>query len=320
MSDQLSTLQAAWWQSGTRPKLYFPLSSCKTSFDHDMAEHRYFGVDGAEVEATGRAPLVFQCTIPFIEGLAPGPSEKWTNLYPYGYRNFLSATADRAVGVFNHPELGEIKCRVKSFDSSLDPGARGGQIVNVTFVETRVPGDAAGNQDDTFDVDGAAANLNASQADLRSLFPRRELEGFDWEKAVRDIQSIGDRVTVAAARAKGKVTNVLAKVNAVQDSFDRATLAATDVGFAQRTAKIVQHTALREAEKIGAAARAAEKILNRQKRVVSVHVTSSATSIASLSVELNVSVGDLLALNASAVRFYDVPSGTRIRYYAKVFR
>lgn len=320
MADQLSTLQPAWWQSGTRAKLHFPLSSCKTSFDHDMAEHRYFGVDGAEIEATGRAPMVFQCTIPFIEGLAPGPSEKWTNLYPYGYRNFLSAVADRARGVFNHPELGEIKCRIKSFDSSLEPGARGGQIVNVTFVETRVPEDAAGNQDDTFDIDGAAANLTASNADLKALFRKTDLDGFDWEKALRDIQSIGDRVTVAAYRAKGKVSSVIAKVNAVQDAFDRATTAATDVDFAQRTARILNHTALREAEKIGAAASAARKVLNQQRRVISIHVTTTRSSVASLAVELGSPVGDLLSLNAGALRTYEVEIGTRIRYYSKVSR
>jgi hypothetical protein len=320
MVDALKDLQPSYWKSGNRDAVHFPLSSCKTSFDHDMAEHRYFGVDGAELEPTGRAPLVFQCTIPFIEGISPGPKEKWTNLYPYGYRYFLSATADRARGLFNHPELGEIACRVKSFDSELNPSGRGGQIVNVTFVETRVPGDQPGAYDDTFDVQGVAANLNASAANLKLLLPKKEQEDFDWEKAIREIQSIGDRVTVASARAKGKISNVLARVNAVQDSFDRARDSSTDVDFARRTAQIVNHTVLREVEKVGAAASAAQKILNQQRRVVNVYLTTSVASLASIAVTLAVPIDDLISLNSAAARSYEVPRGFPIRYYSKVSR
>jgi hypothetical protein len=177
-----------------------------------------------------------------------------------------------------------------------------------------------GAYDDTFDVQGVAANLNASAANLKLLLPKKEQEDFDWEKAIREIQSIGDRVTVASARAKGKISNVLARVNAVQDSFDRARDSAADVDFAKRTAQIVNHTVLREVEKVGAAASAAQKILNQQRRVVNVYLTTSVASLASIAVTLAVPIDDLISLNSAAARSYEVPRGFPIRYYSKVSR
>ena len=81
----------------------FPISSMKVTVSQDLVQHKYWGVDGASVEATGRAPLEIEAVIPFVNGIVPGKGEKWGVLYPTQFRSFLKAFVDKKTGTLVHP-------------------------------------------------------------------------------------------------------------------------------------------------------------------------------------------------------------------------
>lgn len=137
MADELSKLASPSWRG-----IPFPLASLEAEFDQEHARHAWAYRDGCHLEATGRNPFVFHLSIPFCNGVQAAPIEQWRGqvLYPDLFRQFRAACTDRTTGDLVHPELGTIKCKLKSYREAYEPAPRDGARITAMLHET-VDGD-----------------------------------------------------------------------------------------------------------------------------------------------------------------------------------
>ena len=201
----------------------FPVTSMRVSLAQDLVEHKYWGRDGANVEATGRAPLQFEAVIPFVNGIVPGKGEQWTAfLYPDGFRKFLDAFADRKTGVLQHPALGEITCKPQSLDFAHDAQMRAGVEVTARWVETVLPNDdgRVGVGDSPVDPAFRAGNLDAQLARA----PIKDLPQFDetFEDAANRLAGVFDTAASRFKQLVNKPNQILYRIKRVQNSVERA--------------------------------------------------------------------------------------------------
>lgn len=203
----------------------FPVSSIKVSFSHDLAEHKYWGVDAADVEATGRAPMQIEAEIPFVNGIVPGKGERWGLLYPTGFRELMLAFADRSSGELQHPELGYMICKPVSFDFAHDAQVRDGVHATARWVETASDQEndlAPGHNVSPVQVaDMAALDLDASKTDLLALVPKAPVFEETFDTLVGKVTGVLDNLSLTVGLLANKPAQLLARVERLEDSVLR---------------------------------------------------------------------------------------------------
>lgn len=303
MAEPFDQLQAAKWRD-----VEFPVASMTISFAHDLAEHKYWGVDGARVEATGLNPLHFSFEIPMHQGIVPGKAEKWRagSLYPTEYRKLLVAFAQKLDGTLIHPDFGAINCKAEKLDIRYDGGRRGGPTINASFIETLPDDDVrlAAPPLPTNEMEAAAKDLDASELDLRGLAPRLPAYDETLTDLMRRITGVVDQFGLLAQRQGGQIDNMLYRVNTLSDSVDRLRSA--------QTWSITQNI-----ERIRAAAYNLREQLLQDTRPITIFRVPGDTSLAGLAATLKgADIGDLVKLNPTIVATPVVEKGTKVRYYA----
>lgn len=273
---------------------------------HDLVEHKYWGVDGARVEATGLSPMRFTVSIPFINGIVPGKGERWGILYPNVMRKFLTAFADKKTGLFQHPEYGIIPCKPEHVSFELSGDHRGGMMCEATFVETvEDEGINVLEQSPVQDIALAALDLDASDADLKSLIPTFPKYQTSWADLARSIQGIGDQLTILSNTTAGKINAIVYRVESIEDSIDRAKSALThDVTHALEKIKAKAHD-LR-----------ADILKNSDKHIALFAVPYDTTLSGVLAQLPDARIGDIILLNSQLVSQAVISKGSVVRYYA----
>ena len=173
VSDMVIQLLPIRWDG-----IYFPVSELTTDVSQSVAEHKYPNRDSARLEAMGRDPLVIKCKAIFVNTIVPGPADNWKqgNLYPYTYNQLLLSSFSGDTKILNHPVIGEINCKMLSFNPTIDARFRGGEVVSITWKETIV-GDidstlqslenrVASAKDNASKLDNMMPDLVPSPADL----------------------------------------------------------------------------------------------------------------------------------------------------------
>lgn len=222
MANEFDQLLPCSWRG-----IQFPTSSVDLSFEQDLAEHKYYGIDGASVEATGRGPIHVRVTIPLVNGIVPGKNEKWGTLYPDTFRDLFRALIDRKSGVFIHPELDQILCRVKSVNFSHQAQQRDGVNLIVEFIETVEDDITVEFQSPVTVAELAALDLDASGEDLRALVPEAYQMPFTLNDFINSLTAVGDQFTIQSKLALGKIDSFIYHMNRLEDSVNRARSAAT---------------------------------------------------------------------------------------------
>jgi hypothetical protein len=225
MANEFDQLQPASWRG-----IQFPVENVEVSFQQDIAEHKYYGIDGARLEATGRAPVNITVTIPLFNGIVPGKNEKWGVLYPDLFRQLLNAAGDRSAGVLVHPELGQITCRVKSAQTRHDAQHRDGVILTLHFVETGLlaeTNDFVTGSSPIAAAELAALDLDASKDDLTKLVPDAYQMPFTVNDFIDSLAAVGDQFSVQSSLAKGKIDAIGYHLGRLQASVERAENALT---------------------------------------------------------------------------------------------
>ena len=220
MTELFSQLREFKWRD-----VSFPSSSFEVTVQQDHAQHRYPGQDGANIEATGRAPLYFTAKIPFRNGIAPGKGESWGDistetLYPFVYRKFLLACADRSTGSLQHPELGESRCKVESVRTLWDANRRDGVDVDVSWIESTEDLLDATNIHAASPIataEQAGADLDGQLASSLTVPVRPEFKP-DFGDIMRGLKGISDQLSILEQRTVGKIDQVLYRVDALSDS------------------------------------------------------------------------------------------------------
>lgn len=283
----------------------FPVSSISWSVQQDLVEHKYVGVDGANLEATGRGPQHIECVVPLFNGIFPGKNERWGVLYPTTFRNLIRAVSDRSDCIFQHPELDQIPCRPQSAAFRMVPEHRDGVELTLTLVETLKDFDesiiAAGDSYTNADLGGT--DLDASHDDLKKLIPTMPELGVSIESLLNQIQGIADTFTVETHLAYGTVDRLLYHLNATLASLDRAKNALT---WPVRDALEKQRSALytlRQQPPFG--------------RPVRVFRVRAETTLANIVAQIpTASLTDIVKLNPGIMSSPTVKENTLVRYFA----
>lgn len=306
--DVFDQLHAAKWRD-----VEFPVTRSRMAIAHDLAEHKFWGVDGARVESTGLAPMRFTFSAPLLNGITPGHNETWAALYPNQLRALIAAFRLKSVGVLQHLEFGNIKCKAERLDIDWDATRRGGVDAEMSFVETKVDSDdilshATKVKEVYVDLD---LDKPTFKADLKKLLeaqgvplpayltdPKVSLTDF-----ANDIKAITDMPGVLSYRAFGKVNSLVYHADRIIDSAKGAKSALT-------------WPAVASAERIKATAHELrQNILAKSKRI-GFFTVPAATTLAGVARQIpEAKVGDLIKLNPSLMRAPEIEAGTIVRYY-----
>lgn len=218
MVDVLRQLKPCSWRG-----IQFPTTSIEVEFEQDLVEHRYYGIDGARIESTGRGPIGVTVNIPLVNGIVPGLKENWGVLYPNAFRDILRAAQDRTVGTLIHPELDQLECKVKRVSFRHDGHeSRDGTHLVVHFVNTNVDDIEVEYPSPVNEAELAALDLDASDIDLKALVPTRPDPPFDLTTFLDALSALGNRFSVDVTVARGTVDRYAYHVNRLLDSAAQA--------------------------------------------------------------------------------------------------
>jgi len=221
-------LPASWKPSKSGVPIHFPVESIRVLVQQDLAQHKYWNVDGARVESTGRGPIEFEAVIPFLNGIFPGPNEKWTAnaLYPQAFRAFLSAFVAEKSGIFTHPELGEVFCRCASLDFEHTATTRDGVKVTAKWIESREEeadrGLAFSKPTPLTAISLSSASLDAQKTDLLALVPEAEFADQDFTSLVNNVIGRIDSQVLALNQLVSTPARIEYAVSRLLSSMKRA--------------------------------------------------------------------------------------------------
>lgn len=305
----------------------FPTSKFSVRLRHDLAQHKYPGKDGANIEATGRAPLQITATIPFLNGAVPGKGESWQpGLYPFQYRKFITAVSLGDTGVLQHPEFDQIPCKVDSCETIWDATRRDGVIVECTWLETIEPGDdglVAVGSSPIAQVLLGAIDLDAQIRDASPPFPTLPVYEPDFAAGMRSLTAASDQISLAGKRVSGKIAAFVYRLNALETSIDnaQATPKATVKDIispdATRAARDVLFWPVRhKMEALRAGLTDLKQVLGTNGRPVRVYVTQVPMTLAAIAQSVGAPIDEVLQLNTIAALGVTIEPRTPIRYYA----
>lgn len=300
----LDNLREFKWKS-----ISFPVSRVHVTLAHDLVEHKFWAQDGANVEATGRAPLIIGATIHFRNTLARGRQESWGFLYPNTFRNFFAASADRTTGILEHPELGEINCKLRQAEITHTAERRDGVDVEASWVETRETENTKSAFTSTSPAVGATAaaidlDANLTNYNLAPPLPKTGVWVGGFAPTIRSLASVGDQVSLLSRQIGGQVASVNYRLNQMEAFFN--------------SVRNVQNTPIIQSiQRMRAATYNLQQKLLQKQRETRIYVVPVTKTLASIVVDLTGNtISDLVKLNPSLVGFATVPRGTAVRYYA----
>lgn len=221
MTDALAALPEITWRG-----MRVPWSDAATDMKHAIVRHAYPGVHGAQLESMGRDALVITGRASFMVGVAHPYKAP---LYPDVHASFMRSCADESAGDLVHPTWGKMRAKVESVKSSIVATARGGEVVDVVFVEDSTAATVVTTKPAPMAM--ASVTADALDAELRSLAIKnanmRIPDGADFATMMRSIQSISDKASLLQNQIGGKIAAVQYRLNAVGASIDRLRSAST---------------------------------------------------------------------------------------------
>lgn len=335
------------WRSGTADAVQFPVTQMSISLQQDLAEHAFWGRDGERFEATGRKSLVFSATIPFRNGIVPGPNEKWGILYPDGWNAFVVSCAKGATGTLGHPTMGYVSCKVRSMETRIDATKRDGVDVEVTWVETIAPDDRTDVNTlsaQSVSVGALSLDVETSAAAIKGSLTAKGLLNQNGKKTLLDlansVAAIGDQAALGQLRAFGKVEKALAQVQKIDDAFqdvgrfssesvDRSSLRVRQLGDRGKSVRdlLFDPTPAAAAETVLAwpvreqAVKLENRLYDLRKELLTTgqsigfYRVPKTMTLAGLIPATKARVQDLMRLNPGIASRPLVPGGVTVRYY-----
>jgi prophage DNA circulation protein len=302
MADEFDQLLPFKWRD-----VELPVTQVKLSLAHDLVEHKYWGVDSGRVEATGVAPIRISAQIPLSNRIVPGKNERWVAgaLYPDALRNLLIAFARRQTGLLQHPEFGEIACKAERIDVVISGERRNTAMVDASWVET-LDDDVISNivASPVTEIELAASDLDASDADLRKLVPELPKYETTFDDFARAIAAIGDQVSLLSYRTAGKINSIVYRAEQISESVDRARSALT-------------WPAKQNIERIKTAAHDLRGRLLALSRDIGLYRVLADSTLAGIHAVLpdGNAIGDLVKLNPHLMTDPVIKVGTLVRHY-----
>jgi prophage DNA circulation protein len=290
--------------------LELPVTNITMSLAHDLVEHKYWGVDGGRIEATGLAPLRISATIPISNHIFPGHKETWKagDLYPTALRRFITQFSKRETGLLQHPEFGTIACKPERMDFTLAGEKQGATEIRASWVETLDDDVALVGADNASPVQvlaGASYSLDADSEDLKSKAPQLPKFKKTLGDLARKIGGIGTSIGTLQSRALGTINQVLSQANAMERALQRAKNPAT-------------WPAMQEIQRIKSAANDLRKKLLTPNGV-GLYTVPQDSTLAGIMPGLpkGATMADVMKLNTNLMKAPVVPRGSTVRYPIK---
>lgn len=311
--DVFSQLRGFAWRD-----IGAPVTAVRLMLRQDLAQHKYVGRPGAEIEATGRAPFEIHADIPFLNHIEPGPNETWKkgNLYPVVWKKYLAAMADTSTGELQHPELGVITCKPHTFDAPLDALKRGGVMGVATWIETTEDPNALSQLiaavSPLAGAIQAAKDIDRHLKTLSPPFPKSKVPEPSFDDMMRSVQGVFDQVTLMQKRVGGTIGNILYRVDNIVRSMNAA------MHLSPNSATQVKNWPMRDAcERMKSALRDLEKQLLTGPRPIGIYIPSRSATMGKLAADIPSDIGSLMNLNPALLARPIVPANSKIRYYLK---
>lgn len=307
MADIFTDLQECSWRG-----ISFPIQSIAEKGAQNLAIHTKMDRNGAQVEGTGRAPYSFSIKAYLINGLANGPQETWTNLFPNTWNSLRAALGDNhSTGSLIHPLYGIIKCKTVSWENEINSDLRNGMIVTINFTET-IDNDELVTPNPTASAQSAAINLDAYLGLLDPPLPL-DLGGFDsLTDLVNSITSVVDQVELASQKVQAKINRAIKTVNTINDINAQVVKIGTDatksLGNNIATILDAKDQFLDSFYQLGQV----QGVINKD---IAFYDVPQNTTIGSIASTLGNKVSDLLRLNPVTAGKLIIVRGTKIKYY-----
>jgi hypothetical protein len=312
MADVLKNLAAFEWRNEQYPTLSF-----STTIAHDLVEHKYWGRDGADVEAVGRAPLRVRVRIPFFNNIFPGRGERWKHgsLYPIAFRKFSEDFANRVTGIIIHPEYGWIPSKPSSMSCEWSGQSnRDGVFVDAEWVETfDEEGKAQSLKAPSADLDlkSASASFEAQKRDIASLLPPGHDDDFWATVLTMDFVDLANLATSASGTLGAVAYSVAGKLTSIEYHAERV-MKSLDV----INSPLVWPARDACTRMIEAAQKARENQLRQDRKVLTMRLERTMTLASVVAIIPSARVGDIIRLNPKLISSPIVVRDSEIRYYA----
>jgi prophage DNA circulation protein len=223
--DELRRLQSVSWNVGdVNGAIDFPFTTIGTSLAHRIVEHKYINVDGAQLESTGREPIVISGKALFYNHIVPGPSETWEygTLFPFQFLKFINSVHVSSIGQLTHPWYNTLSARVKSVQTDISAERRDGVAVDIVFVEHTFA--ELEKPQPYLNLNPPAENLDtflnetAVLADIQKRFKKENFTSF--ASAMAQITGAINSAELFSRQISGKIDGTLYRLNQVIEAVD----------------------------------------------------------------------------------------------------
>jgi hypothetical protein len=279
-----------------------PIVSRSVGFQHESVKHKFVFRDREYVEALGVRNLTFRYGIPMREDLAKGP---YQNLFTKQLPAFMRAFLDRSTGNLRDPVHGTFTAKPVSYNENLDVLRRDGVDLEVEFVQAP--------EEEELEITGAAlSSLQSLTADAFAL--ETAVARVNWLQEVPPESLVNPLDAVNGLLRQGEMVGgqIAAAFDGIAHDLD--TIVETVDRLEDPEAWPIRQSAIRMKN---SAVRAARELGNPAD-VIRRHVTTSATTLASVGKTLGMSVREVLGLNpALAAGAGRIDSGTTVLHKDK---
>lgn len=295
MVDVLGKLQKCSFK-----EIEFPVESIDFGFGHETSEHKFVFRDDPLQASLGRKSMTWRITIPMSENIAKGG---WQNLYTETFPELLNACRNKEPGIFEAPDLGAFRAICVNFSYKLDPGGmRDGVRVEAEFVHAPEDTDA---QTDIVLMLPTLENVVSLAGALDRVVDKVDWKQEEPPEPTQDpftaLTSIGDQISNARNKTKGKLDNLAYKIDKMNKSIDKLTSAKN-------------WSVKQQATSLKAAAMGTKESLGGAGKTIREHLTTAPMSPLVLASTLKMTFAQFLKLNGELARMVTIPANTTVRY------
>jgi hypothetical protein len=289
-----------------------PYTEMKLTLRQDLVIHKFVDRDGAYVEGTGRAPLQFEATVPFINTIAAASSETWKQpLYPTNWRAFMQACQEGETGILQHPELGAITCKVEQVVTTWRGTERGGPTVHVTWIETddsTINGQlesALGQPSPISAANAACATLDSNLGAInQAVFPSPPVFTTSFSALMGQIAGLAEQAQLLSYQFGGQLNAIVYQCNTLENDLNA-------------TPSALNWPLFQSAEQAKDACYTLQGNLLTTGANISTYTTPADATIPNIATQLGTNLSLFLNLNPTLALNPVVPAGTVVRFYAQ---
>jgi len=213
--DELSKFKVFGWKG-----IYFPTKNISTIFSHDIALHKYVNRDGVRLEHTGRGEITITASCVFFNGLSLATQDLAKmdrfNLFPITYNKFLAKCFEGSTGILEHPTLGNLNCKLKSYKEFFTPEVRGGTTIDCVWIETLDDNEELSSEKNLQNLINTSKQ-NAARVDEEIANATGLPEAIEFEESFLDqlnkIDAIVNFATSGLPQALAVIDNVIYRCN-----------------------------------------------------------------------------------------------------------